>query len=175
MAGASLCLGLKYAGTEDPTVYAKLRHILDLFMHINGKYIGVHAGKATIESCLVLVLLALSLVYAGSGNIEILRVCRMLRARLGASAYAHVTYGSQMAVHMAIGFLFLGAGRFTLQRTPEAIAALVCALFPKFPTHSHDNRYHLQAFRHLYVLAVEPRILLPRDIDSGKLCLCNLT
>lgn len=27
-------------------------------------------------------------------------------------------------------------------------------------------RYHLQAFRHLYVLAAESRLLLPRDIDN---------
>lgn len=141
---------------------------------MNGKYI-LYAGKAAIESCLLIVLISLSLVFAGSGNLEILRICRMLGARLAAGPYQCVTYGSHMAVHMAIGFLFLGAGRFTLQRTPEAIAALVCALFPKFPVHSNDNRYHLQAFRHLYVLAVEPRILMPRDIDSGKLSLCNLT
>lgn len=112
---------------------------------------------------------------AGTGNLEILRTCRMLRARLGATAYSHVTYGSHMAIHMAMGFLFLGAGRYTLRRTPEAIAALVCALFPKFPHNSNDNRYHLQAFRHLYVLAVEPRIFMPRDIDSGKLCLCKVS
>lgn len=112
-------------------------------------------------------------MYAGTGSVAILRMCRMLRSRLG-SSNSHVTYGSHMAIHMAIGFLFLGAGRFTLSRSPQAIAALVCALFPKFPTHSNDNRYHLQAFRHLYVLAVEPRLFLPRDIDSGKLCLCNI-
>lgn len=98
----------------------------------------------------------------------------MLRERLGPNN-SHVTYGSHMAIHMAIGFQFLGAGRFTLSRSPQAVAALICALFPKFPTHSNDNRYHLQAFRHLYVLAIEPRIVLPRDIDSGKLCLCNIT
>lgn len=102
-----------------------------------------------------------------------LRRCRMLRNRIG-PGYSHVTYGSHMAVHMALGFQFLGAGRFTISRSKEAIAALICALFPKFPTHSNDNRYHLQAFRHLYVLAVEPRIVLPRDIDTGKLCLCNV-
>lgn len=79
------------------------------------------------------------------------------------------------AIHQALGLQFLGAGRLTLSRSPEAIAALLCAFFPKFPIHSNDNRYHLQALRHLYVLAVEPRILLPRDIDSGKLCLCNVT
>lgn len=73
------------------------------------------------------------------------------------------------------GFLFLGAGRYTISRRPEAIAALICALFPKFPTHSNDNRYHLQAFRHLYVLAIEPRLFLPRDIETGKLVVCKLS
>lgn len=175
LAGAAMCIGLKYAGTADRTVFVRLRQMLDVFLLVPGRYIGMWAGKATIESCLVLVLLALSMVYAGTGNLEILRICRMMRARLGTGTYLHVTYGSQMAIHMAIGFLFLGAGRFTLLRTKEAVAALVCALFPKFPTHSNDNRYHLQAFRHLYVLAVEPRMLMPRDIDSGQLCWCNLT
>lgn len=98
----------------------------------------------------------------------------MLRSRIGPSNYG-LTYGSQLAIHMALGFLFLGAGRYTISRSPESIAALICALFPKFPTHSNDNRYHLQAFRHLYVLAVEPRLLIPRDIDTGKLCWAKLS
>jgi anaphase-promoting complex subunit 1 len=38
----------------------------------------------------------------------------------------------------------------------------------------HFFRYHLQAFRHLYILATEPRIVLPRDIDSGDLCYVHL-
>ncbi len=68
-----------------------------------------------------------------------------------------------------------------------AIPAMIAAFYPKFPTHSNDNRYHLQALRwthtsrqyrnvflfnhfvpdrHLYVLAVEPRLLSPVDADS---------
>jgi hypothetical protein len=31
-------------------------------------------------------------------------------------------------------------------------------------------RYHLQAFRHLYVLAAEKRIVIPRDVDSNQAC-----
>ena len=31
-------------------------------------------------------------------------------------------------------------------------------------------RYHLQAFRHLYVLAAEPRVLVPREVDTNKAC-----
>ena len=36
---------------------------------------------------------------------------------------------------------------------------------------SHQiNRYHLQALRHLYVLAAEPRILVTRDVRTGQAC-----
>lgn len=32
----------------------------------------------------------------------------------------------------------------------------------------YDNRFHLQALRHLWVLAVEPRCLITRDVDTRK-------
>ena len=35
-------------------------------------------------------------------------------------------------------------------------------------------RYHLQALRHLYVLAAEPRIVIPRDIEKGRLVFAHL-
>ena len=28
----------------------------------------------------------------------------------------------------------------------------------------------MQAFRHLYVLATEPRVLVPREVDTNKAC-----
>ena len=75
-----------------------------------------------------------------------------------------------MAIGMAIGFLFLGGGRASLGRSNEQIAAVVCAVFPRFPYNTADNRYHLQAFRHLYVLAVEPRCLDAIDVDTNAVC-----
>ena len=72
-----------------------------------------------------------------------------------------------MAIHMALGLVFLGGGELTLGRSNEAIAALVVSLFPRFPSHSQDNQYHLQPLRHLYVLAAEPRSFLAFDVDSG--------
>uniref|UniRef100_A0A1B0CZC3 Anaphase-promoting complex subunit 1 middle domain-containing protein n=1 Tax=Phlebotomus papatasi TaxID=29031 RepID=A0A1B0CZC3_PHLPP len=171
--GAAFCMGLRYAGTENPIAYKTLKDLVKLFLSMGGQYVGEYAGKATVESCLTMIVLSLSLIFAGSGNLDILRIIRLLRTRIGATN-AHVTYGSHMALHMALGFLFLGAGRYTLSTSQSAIAALVCSLFPKFPTHSNDNRYHLQAFRHLYVLAIEARLFLPRDVDTGKLSLCNL-
>ncbi|KAL9886530.1 anaphase promoting complex subunit 1 [Glossina fuscipes fuscipes] len=174
IAGAAFCIGLKFAGTKNPIAFKTLRRCIKLFLNFPGKYVGEFAGRTTVETSLMVILLAISLVFAGSGDLEILRIVRYLRSRIGPQ-YPHVTYGSHMAIHMSLGFLFLGAGRFTIAKTPEAVAALVCALFPKFPNHSNDNRYHLQAFRHLYVLAVEARLFLPRDIDTKKLCLCNIS
>lgn len=172
--GAAMSIGLRFAGTENPIAFKTLKKIITFFLSANGQYIGEYSGKATVESSIVLVLISMSLVFAGTGHLHILRLIRMARSRIG-SAHSQVTYGSHMAIHMALGFLFLGAGRYTISRRPEAIAALVCSLFPKFPMHSNDCRYHLQAFRHLYVLAVEPRLFLPRDIDTGRLVVCKLS
>ena len=47
---------------------------------------------------------------AGTGNLEVMRLCRHLRSRLGPS-YSHVLYGSQMSISMALGLLFMGGGR----------------------------------------------------------------
>ena len=60
-----------------------------------------------------------------------------------------------MSLHVAIGLLFLGGGKFSLNaQSDEAIAALVVSFFPVYPQHTKDGRYHLQAFRHLYVCGV---------------------
>ncbi|KAH8304880.1 hypothetical protein KR018_006035 [Drosophila ironensis] len=174
MAGAAFCIGLKYAGSENMTAFDTLRATIKEFLGFPSTTVGDCAGRTTIESCLMVLLISISLVFAGSGNCEILRIIRYLRSRVGPQ-YSHITYGSHMAIHMSLGLLFLGAGRFTVSQTPESIAALVCAFFPKFPIHSNDNRYHLQALRHLYVLAVEPRLFLPRDIDTHQLCLANIS
>ncbi|EMP36562.1 Anaphase-promoting complex subunit 1 [Chelonia mydas] len=59
---------------------------------------------------------------------------------------------------------------YSLSTSDSSIAALLCALYPHFPVHSSDNRYHLQALRHLYVLAAEPRLLVPVDVDTNIPC-----
>ena len=32
------------------------------------------------------------------------------------------------------------------------------------------HRYHLQALRHFYMLATEPRVLITRECDTGQSC-----
>lgn len=77
---------------------------------------------------------------AGTGDLEVMRLCRHLGSRLSQLTNSVVTYGSHLAVHMALGLLYLGGGALTLSTSPESVAALICAFFPRFPTHSNDNR-----------------------------------
>ena len=108
--------------------------------------------------------LALAMVMAGTGEINCLRRFRFSHGQ----AVQPARYGVHMATHMAIGLLFLGGGRYTLGTSDSAIACLLAAFYPRFPTLSHENRGHLQALRHLWVLAVEPRCLMGRDVESKE-------
>ena len=174
IAGACMALGLKYAGSANQEAFDSINAYVNLFNNLpNEQSLAEQAGRSTIESCLNVLIISLTMIMAGTGNVEIMRICRYLRSRI--SQVNVVLYGSHMASHIALGLLFLGGCRYTLSSSPEAIAALICAFFPKYPIHSNDNRYHLQAFRHLYVLATEPRLVLPRDIDTGKLVYAHLT
>ncbi|XP_058810351.1 anaphase-promoting complex subunit 1 isoform X4 [Phymastichus coffea] len=173
IAGGCMALGIRFAGTENMIAFKTLYHFLKMFMTLTQKSMADLLGRATIESCLNVVLLSASLVMAGTGNLELIRVCRHIRERVGPTNSV-VTYGSHVATHMALGFLVLGGGAYTLSNDPTSVAALIISLFPKFPIHSNDNRYHLQALRHFYVLATQPRLLLPKDIDTKQFCYVNV-
>jgi len=75
-----------------------------------------------------------------------------------------------MAVSMALSLLFIGGGRYTLKTDSLSIALMLCAFYPHFPVDSNDNKFHLQAFRHLYVLASESRLLFSKDVDTNEFC-----
>ena len=66
---------------------------------------------------------------------------------------------------MAKNFLL---SRYTLSTSNVGVASLLCAVFPCFPGNSLDCRYHLQALRHLYVLAARPGVLVTRDMATGQ-------
>lgn len=190
IAGACFALALRYAGSADPEAFDVVKKYTVKLITIIQKGTTAHieqAGRSTIESCVDVLIgtfyllffgvlflnffffslnytVSCSIIMAGTGNVEVMRLCRFLRSRINQN---HVLYGSFMAIHMALGLLFLGGCRITLNSSPESVAALICAFFPKYPIHTYDNRYHLQAFRHLYVLATEPRMVIPRCIDTG--------
>ncbi|CAG6016544.1 unnamed protein product [Menidia menidia] len=168
-AGACLALGLRFAGSANSDAFDCLYDSAMTFMTImslTGAGAVAATGNYNLQTGLSMILLAMSMVMSGTGNLKVLQLCRFLHKRTG----GEMNYGFHMAHHMALGLLFLGGGRYTLSTSNSAIAALLCALYPHFPAHSTDNRYHLQALRHLAVLAAEPRLLVPVDVDSLKPC-----
>ena len=140
VAGACLAIGLRFAGTANAEAFEWLSSRVDRFVDLLAGRAVVGLSRATAETCLSTAAIALSLVMAGTGNLAVLRTLRRLRARRDDA----LRYGDHLAISMAIGFLFLGAGTATLGRSNADIAALLIAVFPRFPDSSSDNRYHLQ-------------------------------
>jgi anaphase-promoting complex subunit 1 len=172
-AGACFALALKYAGSADAVAQGIVMTELRAFAKEAAVRASTFFAKIRQHAlCAGVELLGVSaaMIMAGTGDLELLKFLRIQHGRQDAS----VGYGAQMATHMALGLLFLGGGRFTLGTSDSAIAALVIAFFPRFPGTAQDNRAHLQAFRHLWVLAVEPRVLVAQDVSTESLAILPL-
>eukprot|EP00049_Salpingoeca_infusionum_P010108 m.171067 g.171067 ORF g.171067 m.171067 type:complete len:1824 (+) comp14546_c0_seq5:148-5619(+) len=159
VAGACAGLGYRFAGTGNDCALKVLLSWLSRFSEALSKETIELLRKQNVETCISAIATAAAMVMAGTGDLRVLRVLRPLHARLT----KHVSYGAHMAIHSAIGLLFLGGATMTLGRSNKAIASLLAAFYPRFATDTVDNTYHLQALRHMYVLAVEPRSLITFD------------
>ncbi|KAL4906943.1 hypothetical protein BDW74DRAFT_176540 [Aspergillus multicolor] len=167
IAGLCFALGLRFAGSPDPIVRDILLSYLDQFIRISrlpAANYDARLARNSVRHCQDVVALSLAAVMAGTGDLALFRRLRSLHGRVDPDT----PYGSHMAAHMAIGMLFLGGGSYTLGTSNLATASLICSLYPIFPTTVLDNKCHLQAFRHLWVLAAEPRCIIPRDLDSRR-------
>ncbi len=103
--------------------------------------------------------IALAMVVAGSGDLSVYRRLRLAHSQ-------ETNFGIRTAMHIAAGLVFLGAGRYSLGSSDTSVAALVIAFLPKFTAQPEDNRAYLQAYRHLWALAVEPRCFVTTDAHT---------
>lgn len=167
VAGICFSIGLRFAGSGSLEVRNLLVHYLDQYMRICKLPALNYDGKLTrtnVRNCQDLVALSAACVMAGTGDLHVFRRLRALHGRVNADT----PYGSHLAAHIAIGVLFLGGGSFTFGTSNIAVASLICAFYPLFPTSVLDNKSHLQAFRHFWVLATEARCLIARDVDTRR-------
>lgn len=167
VAGLCVAIGLRHAGTGSQAARDVLVAYLDQFIRIcrlPAPAYDSRLARNAVRHCQDAIALAAASVMAGAGDLAVFRRLRALHGRVDAAT----PYGSHMAAHMAVGLLFLSGGTHTLGTTDLAVGALLVALYPVFPADVLDNRCHLQAFRHLWVLAAEPRCLVPRDLDSRR-------
>lgn len=172
--GACTAIALRFAGTNDHDAVNVLKNACANFEN------ALQTVKKDSEdtewlysTCLTSCSLALGVTCAGSGDLDVFRILRRLRKRAGPSLKSK-RYGRYMGLDMSVGFLFLGGGCQTFGTSNSSIAALICSIYPKFPVSVTDNQYHLQAMRHLYVLAVEPRCIETRDVDTDSPCQVDL-
>lgn len=171
IAGSCFSLGLRFAGSANriaaATIFERALYFIDLRDNKDLVNQVQKPDTPTLVNCLCTAAISLAMVMAGTGDIDSFRLFRALRWRYEESTL----YGTHQAHGAAIGLLFLGGGKCTLGSSPQDVAILIAAFFPHFPVESADNQYHLQALRHLYVLATYDKILESVDIESGeKVC-----
>lgn len=162
VAGLLWSIGLKYAGTGDLAARDFLLMYYDAMNALDETSTATYDNRLVYVALLRLqhlLLLAAAAVMSGTGDLHVLRRARIMHGTVN----EHSTYGLHQASHMVIGALFLGQGRYAFGSSNLAVASLICAFYPLFPKDIMDNKAHLQAFRHLWVLAAEPRALLVRD------------
>lgn len=167
LAGLLWSVSLKFAGSGNTKVRDFLLAYLDQFIRLcrlPALRYDSRLTRNTVRNCQDLVALSVATVLAGTGDLEVFRRLRSLHGRVNPDT----PYGSHMAAHMALGALFFGAGCYTFGTNNLAIASLIIAFYPVFPMDVTDNKAHLQAFRHFWALAAEPRCIIPRDIDTGR-------
>lgn len=167
--GACLSMGLRFAGSRNKGAFQVLLNRLDFFMKlqlVQETSFQQRITKCTVRTCVDVICTAAAMVMAGTGNRELLSRLEQLNSRIATD----MSYGNHMAVSMSLGLLFIGLGGYTLTTSNESIAGLLCAFYPFYPISIEDNRYHLQAFRHFWVLAVDSRWLMPFDVEYEKPC-----
>lgn len=166
--GLAWALSLRYAGSGNEAARDEILLLLDFFHAAKSKgdayYYDAKLARAAIRRCIDVLALAASTVMAGTGDLNTFRYLRRLHGRTD----AETPYGSHFAAHLAIGVLFLGGGTYTLGTSDMAVASLICAFYPLFPTDVQDNRVHLQALRHFWIFAAEARCVIVEDIDTHR-------
>jgi anaphase-promoting complex subunit 1 len=165
--GLCFSIALRFAGSAS----TEARDVLIIYLHELTRICQIEANtfdkkltRNTIRNCQDLLALAAATVMAGTGDLVVFRRLRSMHGRDD----NETPYGSHLAAHLAIGALFLGGGTFTFGTSNIAIASLLVAFYPIFPSSVQDNKSHLQAFRHFWVLAAEARCLVTRDIDTNQ-------
>lgn len=166
VSGLCFSIALRFAGSGSIVVRDLVVHYLDQLMRIcrlPASNYDQRLTQSTVRNCQDLLALCTATIMAGTGDLTVLRRLRSMHGRDDSDT----PYGSHLAAHLAIGALFLAGGTYTFGTSTIAIGALLVAFYPIFPTTILDNNSHLQAFRHFWVLAAEPRCLVARDFETN--------
>jgi hypothetical protein len=171
--GICLSMGIRYASTYNREAAATIQSFLDEVTPLGKDYMIPklrHYTKQTLtNSCAAIVVYSLSLVMAGSGDLETLRCIRQVRNHLTDPPSVEsdsFIYGVQTFCNTALGFLFLGNARYGFSQSTEATAMLLISSYPIFSQSICDQKHYFQPLRFLWSIATEYRHLTPVDDSS---------
>lgn len=182
LSGALLSVALCFASTGNTDAKSTLLYYFDHLLNISSIEPTSYDSRATVigvRNSRDIAIIGLSLVMAGTGDLDVMRRLRYLQGLHD----ENTRYGNYMAINMALGFLFLGGGQQAFKVDDDfAIAALLTSLYPMFGSQNYEfhedaetnsnkgaNEYHdlhLQALRHFWALSVENRCLVVREIEG---------
>ncbi len=122
VSGVCFSLALKYAGTWNEQTANIIRNYFKQFQiyidrpvdYVENDPDCYAPDSSTLEFVISTLVLSLAMVMAGSGDLQLLNLLRTLQTRVGPDR-SHVTFGSHVAVSMALGLLLLGGGRLVLK------------------------------------------------------------
>ncbi|RLV93081.1 Negative regulator of mitosis [Spathaspora sp. JA1] len=175
LAGTCMSIAVKYASSHDITARDTILHYLDEMMELSSiKHANDNTNnydqKIAYNSAVNiqnLLAMCVAVVMAGSGDLEVFRRLRVLHN----DTNKHMGYGGYMAINCGLGLLFLGGGQYAFDTNCNfAIACLITAIYPIFPSETNEYEVHLQALRHFWALAISPRCFIVRDVKTRKPC-----
>lgn len=174
IAGLCMAIGLKHASTGSLKARDTLLYYLDRVTQFSDMPATAHDQRITKVALIQIqssIALSVSVIMAGTGDLETLRRVRALCLL----KKKDTTYGTYLAAQMCLGILFLGGGQYGFDRDSIDIAALVISSYPIFPTSVSDNFAHLQPLRYFWALAAKPRCLVIKEVDNANPCAVDVS
>ena len=167
---------MRFAGSGDAQTRDLIIEIIELVLKVEVLEVEFLTGQSSKNkldrysqlNILSVLALSLTIVCAGYCDLKAFKVLKILKRKIKTCHDFDAVYGFNMAIHMSVGFLFLGNGTYTFGNSDFQILCLLLATFPVFPSSINDNRFHLQALRHFYVLAIQDNLFHLIDIDTKK-------
>lgn len=182
--GSLLSIAICFASTANLQAKSTLLYYFDILLALGSIEPSNYDAKIsliTVRNARDVVLLGLSIIMAGTGDLDTMRRLRYLQGIND----EYTRYGNYMATNMSLGFLFLGGGQQAFNTNDNfSVASLITSIYPLFGNNNYEineeidnngvkisneiNDLHLQALRHFWALGVENRCLVIREIESEK-------
>lgn len=169
LGGTLVALALKYTASNDSLAMETLLYYVNWMYQLSKSYRASNFDSRLTFNALTKILarvaLAASAVAVGGGNVELLRLLRMLWSpNLFAADYDVFSCAS-----LAMGLLFLGGGSFSLDPSPRG-TGMLCLSFMSLLS-GPPTPWML--IRHFWVFAAEPRLMVTRSVTNNMPVLVN--